>query len=189
MRKKYSCKSETKEKKIFVGNVPYDGTQSEFFDCFKDIDGFINAVLIVNNETGISRGFGFVSMDSDKNIVKMKSKNIFFKNRILRFTNYQTNSNTYNYNHENNYIYVNNIPEGKNREWLKKCFNKYEPIGKYLILTNHQTGEYKPSGVIELIDDTVYNNLLLKKYIITDDKIKLNISRYKIQTYNNNIIY
>lgn len=186
-RNKY--KSETKEKKLFVGNVPYNSTQKEFYNCFKNVDGFINAELIVNNNTGISRGFGFVTINTDINVNNLKNTNIVFKERELRFTNYQNKTNTYSYNSDNNYIYVNNIPEGKNRKWLKDCFNKYEPIGKYFIMMNHQTGQYKNCGIIEIINDNMYNKLLATKYIICYDKIKLNISRYKLQIYNNNNMY
>ena len=189
VRKKYRYNTDTKEHKIFVGNVPYDCTQDEFFNCFKNIDGFINAELIFNNHTKLSRGFGFVTIKTELHGNNLKNKIIFCKDRELRFTNYQNNINTYSCNSRNNYIYVNNIPEKKDREWLRNCFSEYEPIGKYMILTNHQTGKLKSCGVIEIINDNKYKNVLSKKYILCNNNIKLNISRYKIQIFNNNNIY
>ena len=70
-----------------------------------------------------------------------------------------------------------------------KCFSEYEPIGKYMILTNHQTGKSKSCGVIEIINDTKYKNVLAKKYILCNNNIKLIVSRYKIHIFNNKAIY
>jgi nucleolin len=189
VRKKNRYNADTKEHKIFVGNVPYNCTQDEFYKCFKSIDGFINAELIVNNYTKISRGFGFVTIDSQKNANNLKNKIIVFKERELRFTNYQSKTTINSYNSKNNYIYITNIPEKKNREWLRKCFSNYEPIGKYMILTNHQTGISKTCGVIEIINDDNYKQILSKKYIVCNDNFTLNISRYKIQIFNTKTIY
>lgn len=184
VRKKNKHTNNSNDYKIFVGNVPYDCVQDEFYECFKNIEGFKNAELIINSKTDISRGFGFITINSQSSADKLRKQIIIFKDRELRFTNYKTNTNIYEYDGKNNYIYVNNIPKGKNRDWLLSCFKDYGEIGKYLILTDSQTGEYKTSGVIEILNDDIYRTILSKKYIICDDDIKLNISRYKIQIYN-----
>ena len=162
---------EKKEHKLFVGNVPYNCSQYDFFNCFKDHDGFINAELIINSHTKISRGFGFVSIKTKLQARNLKNNSIFLKDRELRFTDYQNNITTNSYDSNNNYIYVSNIPEKKNREWLRNYFTDYEPIGRYMILTNHQTGKAKSCGVIEILKNNKYKELLSKHYI-TRDNIK-----------------
>lgn len=173
----------TKEYKLFVGNVPYDCTEKEFSECFKDIEGFKKADLIINKTTNISRGFGFITIQNKKLSEAIKNKSIIFKNRELRFSEYQNNITKIKYN--KNYAYISNIPKGNNREWLKNCFKDYEPIGRYLIIMDRDTGEYKTSGIIEILDSIKYKNLLSKKFITVENNIDLKIAKYKILMYNN----
>lgn len=197
------------ECKIFVGNVPYQCTQDEFEKCFKDVDGFKKAEIITAYKSNVSRGFGFITMQSSLHAEKLKNRDdIVFKNRILRFTPYQTDSVkivTDNYinninNSNKNYVFVDKIPKGYDREWLKSAFSNYEPIGKYFISTNYETGVHKHNGLLEILDDSKYKQILEKKYhtIVTplkktmynqndkhDEKyVILEISRYKIRLHN-----
>lgn len=172
------------ECKIFVGNVPYHCTQDEFDACFKDIIGFVKAEIVTMYKTSMSRGFGFVTMKNiyDAEILKRRD-DIILKGRILRFTSYQNE--TYNSTNENctNYVFVYGLPHGMNRKWLKEKFSNYEPIGKCFIAMNQNTGEMKNYGVIEILDDIKYKNILTKKwYDIEGNTVE--ISRYKNKSYS-----
>lgn len=176
---------EYKPYKIFVGNVPYESTQQEFTNFFKNMNGVINAQLIYSQKTNISRGFGFITFDTYNNAELIKNnKNIIFKGRKLRFTNYKNYKN-YKNNDKNitlnvkNYIYVDNIPNGKDRKWLREFFFEYEPIGKCFIATNYKTGQIKSNGLIEVIENNKYEEILKKKYHICDD-IVLTTTKYKL---------
>lgn len=124
--------------KIFVGNVPYQCTQEEFEKCFENIKGFIKGEIITIHKTNMSRGFGFVTMQTYLDAENLKLRDdIEFKGRILRFTSYQSGSNPNNaidIETYSNYVYVDGVPRGKDRKWLKKCFSEYEPIGKCFIM-------------------------------------------------------
>lgn len=91
--KKY-LKMELQLSKIFVGNVPFQCSQSEFSECFEKMDGFIKAEIVCKCNMEISRGFGFVTFDSPENAKKIIGNNsIQCKDRILRFTEYGSNEN------------------------------------------------------------------------------------------------
>jgi len=204
---KYETKYETKYKyeyknneyKIFVGNVPYQCTQEEFEKCFEHIEGYVRAELITiykdteNSEemanllssSHTSRGFGFITIKSYYNAEKLKMRNdIIFKGRVLRFTQYHDDDNmkknilTNYLEHNNNYVYVDGIPDGKNREWLKTYFNAYEPIGRCYISVDNETGKMKNDGMIEIIDDIKYKNILVKRWH-NNDNIQLYTTKYK----------
>ena len=52
-------------KKIYVGNLPWSATEEdvrEFFSAYGDVD---SVSIIVDRDTGRSRGFGFVEMGDD----------------------------------------------------------------------------------------------------------------------------
>ena len=52
-------------KKIYVGNLPWSATQPRLEALFSEHGNVRSAEVISDRETGRSRGFGFVEMESD----------------------------------------------------------------------------------------------------------------------------
>ena len=52
-------------KNIFVGNLPYAITEQELVDLFSQHGKVDKASIIIDRETGRSKGFGFVEMPDD----------------------------------------------------------------------------------------------------------------------------
>jgi RNA recognition motif-containing protein len=52
-------------KKIYVGNLPFSATENSVRDLFSQQGEVESVALITDRETGQSRGFGFVEMDSE----------------------------------------------------------------------------------------------------------------------------
>lgn len=52
-------------KKLYVGNLPYSIDDSSLQDEFSKFGAVSSAKVITDRETGRSKGFGFVEMDSD----------------------------------------------------------------------------------------------------------------------------
>jgi len=50
-------------KKLYVGNLPFSATEQELRDMFEKHGSVDSANVIMDRETGRSRGFGFVEMD------------------------------------------------------------------------------------------------------------------------------
>lgn len=167
------------ECKVFVGNVPYQCTQEEFDNCFSDVDGFIKAEIITVHKTDTSRGFGFVTLRTHHDAEKLKCRtDITFKGRVLRFTPYQNESPKSHLEPHNSYVYVDKIPTGKDRVWLRSMFSSYEPIGKFFIFVNHENGEKKNSGLIEVLDESKYREIIAKRWHEVDG-VTLETTRYK----------
>ncbi len=51
--------------KLYVGNLPYQMTDSELEGLFTDFGQVSSAKVIMDRETGRSRGFGFVEMEDE----------------------------------------------------------------------------------------------------------------------------
>ena len=51
-------------KKIYVGNLPWSATDADLHDMFKEHGEVRSARVITDRETGRSRGFGFVELES-----------------------------------------------------------------------------------------------------------------------------
>ena len=52
-------------RKLYVGNLPYSVTESALSDKFAACGTGESAKLIIDRETGRSKGFGFIEMASD----------------------------------------------------------------------------------------------------------------------------
>ena len=52
-------------KKIYVGNLSFTTSDEELKNIFAGHGNVVSAKVITDRETGKSRGFGFVEMDSD----------------------------------------------------------------------------------------------------------------------------
>jgi RNA recognition motif-containing protein len=50
--------------KLYVGNLPFSVTDVELREIFSEFGEVQSAQVIMDRETGRSRGFGFVEMDS-----------------------------------------------------------------------------------------------------------------------------
>jgi RNA recognition motif-containing protein len=52
-------------KKLYVGNLPFSATDQILMDAFSEVGHVDSAKVIMDRETGRSKGFGFVEMSSD----------------------------------------------------------------------------------------------------------------------------
>jgi RNA recognition motif-containing protein len=52
-------------KKVYVGNLPFQTTEDDLNSLFSQVGAVESVSIITDRDTGRSKGFGFVSMDSD----------------------------------------------------------------------------------------------------------------------------
>ncbi len=52
-------------KTLYVGNLPYNCSEEDLRNLFSDYCEVSSAKIIADRETGRSRGFGFVEVESD----------------------------------------------------------------------------------------------------------------------------
>lgn len=57
-------------KKLYVGNLSYSTHEEDLRDAFAKIGQVKSATLIVDQTNGMSKGFGFVEMESDEDAAK-----------------------------------------------------------------------------------------------------------------------
>jgi len=54
------------EKRLFVGNLPYNMSEGDLETAFGEHGQVVSAVVIRDRDTGRSRGFGFVEMETEE---------------------------------------------------------------------------------------------------------------------------
>ena len=71
------------KKKLYVGNLPFETTESDLKELFGQTGTVETVRIITDRDTGRSKGFGFVEMQDggDKAIAEMNGKD--FKGRAL----------------------------------------------------------------------------------------------------------
>jgi RNA recognition motif-containing protein len=52
--------------KLYVGRLPYQTTEQDLADLFGQLGEVVSATVIIDRETGRSKGFGFVEMSNDQ---------------------------------------------------------------------------------------------------------------------------
>ena len=60
--------------RLFVGNLSHDTTSDEIRDLFSEVGPVESCQVITDRDTGSSKGFGFVEMDSKPNADAAKAK-------------------------------------------------------------------------------------------------------------------
>ena len=154
-----------KLRKIFVGNVPYECTQEIFENTFRNMDGFINAEIVSDKNSGTCRGFGFVTLNTSENARNLlKRTDININGRDLRLTPY-TSTQKYADVNRAGYICIDNIPDNRDRRYLRELFAGY-PLGKYYIRTDIYTGESKNNGIVEILSVSKYKELVSAGFIV-----------------------
>ena len=61
--------------KIFAGNLPFSVTEEKLREMFEEFGQVESCKLIVDRESGRSRGFGFIEMDNASADAAIKSLN------------------------------------------------------------------------------------------------------------------
>jgi len=62
-------------KKMYVGNLPFSSTEEDLRNLFANYGDVKSANLIIDRETGRSRGFGFVEMSEEDANTAMEALN------------------------------------------------------------------------------------------------------------------
>lgn len=165
--------------KIFVGNVPFQCIENEFKQCFRDVAGFVSAEIVTRHNSPYSRGFGFVTVRTPEDAKKLIQRNdIIFKDRILRFTEYNFQDKIKIPKQQKNYLFVKNVPKGMNREQLRNIFLTKGNVGACFINTNIRTGESRGNAVVEIKDDNIFENLIGERFI-TENGQSYEVSRWR----------
>jgi RNA recognition motif-containing protein len=56
----------TMNKNLYIGNLPYEVTEEDLKTNFSEVGKIVSVTIIKDKYTGLSRGFGFVEMETEK---------------------------------------------------------------------------------------------------------------------------
>tara|TARA_S200000501_G_C20761802_1_gene716476 strand:+ start:482 stop:1138 length:657 start_codon:yes stop_codon:yes gene_type:complete len=179
---------ESQELRVFVGNVPFQCTTEEFVELFKDTPGFVNANVVKRYNSEMSRGFGYVTLDSNENLNNLLSKETLdFKDRTLRLSQY--NRETRRPVSRNNLVFVRNIPENTSEEEVSSLFtNSFGNVVKCSLNLDRKTGKQLGSCIVEFSDRESCTKALSEREVDLNGSV-LNVYRFRDNSKNNNNQY
>jgi hypothetical protein len=61
-------------KRLYVGNLPFGITDQDLGSIFAEVGQVVSAKVVMDRETGRSKGFGFVEMNTDEEAAKAISQ-------------------------------------------------------------------------------------------------------------------
>lgn len=187
-------------RKLFVGNVPFSCTKEEFEECFRNREGFLECDIVTNNNnSSMTRGFGFVVVDTDDNAEKLLNEEIYMGERNLRLANYQNveerrsqverthhsgegrdmGDRSYRRNRSNdNKVFVRNIPLEVTEEVLGECFGAFGTIKKCFVNAPTNPNHTTQTGVVIFENRESAVATTLKKDISILDAV-VNVFQYR----------
>lgn len=57
-------------KRLYIGNLPYNTTEADLHELFEQAGEVVSAVIVMDRDTGRSRGFGFVEFATEQEAQK-----------------------------------------------------------------------------------------------------------------------
>ena len=76
-------------------------------------------------------------------------------------------------------IFVSNLNFKVRSEDLKNLFEQYGEVLSTKVITDKFSGKSRGFGFVEMKNDDIFNKLLTMKEIITDDKVKLELTKWR----------
>ena len=77
------------KKKLYVGNLPWSLNNDSLKEVFAQFGEIVEAIVIMDNQSGRSKGFGFVTFaneaDAEKAVAEMHEKEVEGRNIIVNF--------------------------------------------------------------------------------------------------------
>lgn len=156
--------------KIFVSNIPYDCNKEEFNKLFVDVKGFVSSDLVMKPNIPFSRGFGYITVDSQNAYDSVMKSIIKIKERTLKFSPFDPVKKIYS-------AHVKFIPQDFSEQMLTNVLSKYGQVIRCHFDMNYNTKTPKGTAVVDFNDVVTFKKILMEKNIKIDDTRTIEITK------------
>jgi len=134
---------------VFVKYLPSSVDDGGLADLFSSCGVIRSAKVMVDHQTGLSLGFGFVRFDSPEEayqaIHKMSGQRVQNKNLLCKLSNCSSNSIT---PEPSSNLYIKPLLPNTRESDLKELFGAFGPIAAAKVMVDKATGESKQIGFV-----------------------------------------
>jgi len=121
--------------------------------------------VMMDFQTGSSRGFGFIKYkhpkDAQKAVQQMNGKKLGSKTLVVKYADNPVGTTSTPYGTPSPNVYIKGLPTSINEEQLKSLFSPYGKIESYKILIDIQTGKSRGQAFVQ------FENLDASEYAIS----------------------
>lgn len=158
------------EFKLFVSNIPFQCTEKEFAELMTKKEGISNVKLVCRG-TGNSKGYGFVSANTEAlRDSLINNKDIVINGRTLRFESYVNQHKFYK-------IHAANIPDNVNEQQVYDVFSKFGKVDSVKKDYSIHDKCYKGTAVVVYDNYEDFNTVLSMHEVKFDDTTNIAVSK------------
>lgn len=154
-------------RKIFVGSLSYSTTEDTFREHFSQYGHLVDCVIMKENKTSKSRGFGFVTYDKMTCVDEvMRARPHKLDNRELEVKRATPREESGKPGAEasTHKLFVGAIKDGLGEEQLREYFAKYGQIDDCVIMRDKETQKPRGFGFVTFSDYDPVDKIVLEKF-------------------------
>lgn len=132
--------------RLYFGNIPFAFTKEEVKKIFEECGEISDVHIIMNKQTGISQGYGFITFASAEAMPLALAKNgTTVSGRPLKVNHCSRQK-----PQGSDRIFVKNMPKTITDELMKSTFEEHVgPVEKVIIIRDHTTNEPRGFGFVD----------------------------------------
>lgn len=160
-------------KKLFISNIPYKCTQEEFTKLFSDGEGYVSAELVMRSGTIYSRGFGYVTVNTQSAYDALLKAIIKVHDRVIKISPFQEPKKSYS-------VHIKFIPYNMTESGLADILRRYGPIIRCQFDIDYQTGKHKGSAIADFEDIEAFKKIVGDRIIKVDENHTIEVSKRRV---------
>lgn len=134
--------------RLYFGNVPFAFTKEDVRKVFEECGEISDIHIIMNRETGVSQGYGFITFASAEPMSLALAKNgTVVQGRPMKVNHCSRQS------PQSQRIFVKNMPKTITDELMRQTFETtVGPVAKTIIIRDHTSNEPRGFGFVDFVD-------------------------------------
>jgi RNA recognition motif-containing protein len=175
--------SEINERKLFVGGLSWITTEDGLRQYFEGLGLHVDTVTIMRDKRGRSRGFGFLTLASPKEIEMAISFHLHIDGRKVEAKRAIPQSDMSNHAKK---IFVGGLPVSLTNYDFRKYFESFGKVLESQIMTDRDSGRSRGFGFITFEEEKTASEVLLSTHTISGKPVEVKQAEPKspqVQTY------
>merc|ERR1719509_96815 len=183
------------ERKLFLGGLSQETTEKDLKAIFKEFGTIIDCKVMRDGDTGLSRGFGFVTYACsfmteaalDKAPFDIQGSKITPKKATPDAPRYKQNNVEFNATLDKacdgkRSIFIGALRDNISEEELEQYFSGFGRVVRACKLTDKETGEKRRYGFVDFADFGVVRKVMnITKHYIKGKRIRIDLTRPRIE--------
>lgn len=132
--------------RLYFGNIPFAFTQDDVRKIFEDCGEIKDVHIIMNRETNVSQGYGFITFATAESLPLALAKN----RQLVEGRQLKVNHCSRQKPEGSGRIFVKNMPATVTEDSMKEVFEQnVGPVDKVIVIRDHETNKPRGFGFVD----------------------------------------